>query len=187
MITRRGLAVVAVSVAFAIGGRTLGLGEFYGFAAGGLGLVVAAFVTTRAGGDDVTLTRHITPSRVHVGSPWRVAIVATNRGRKRSPVLAVSTTFSSAQRYARFSLAPLERGGRAEAAFRLPTDKRGVFTLGALVVERADIFGLVSRKSEAAPATSWKTPFGSFTASTHSAKATAESGVLRAGFKWCPP
>ncbi|MEY2397232.1 MAG: hypothetical protein QOJ00_406 [Actinomycetota bacterium] len=153
MITRRGLAVLAASVALAIGGRTLGLGEFYGLAAGGLGLVAAGFITTRAGGDDVTIARHISPTRVHVGSPWRVAIVATNRGRKRSPVLAVSTTFSSAQRYARFSLAPLERGGQAEAAFRLPTDQRGVFTLGPLVVERADIFGLFSRRKEAAPAT----------------------------------
>jgi uncharacterized protein (DUF58 family) len=89
---------------------------------------------------------------VHVGSPWRVAITATNRGTRRTPLLNVSTTFSAAQRYARFALAPLERGGRADAAFRLPTDRRGVFTLGPLIVERADIFGLVSRKTEAAPA-----------------------------------
>lgn len=153
MVTRRGWAVLAASVALAIGGRTLGLGEFYGLAAGGLALVIAAFVTTRSSGGDVMLTRQISPGRVHVGNPWRVAIVASNRGRKRSPVLAVSTTFSAAQRYARFSLAPLAGGGRAEAAFRLPTDKRGVFTLGPLVVERADIFNLVSRRREAAPAT----------------------------------
>ncbi|MBA2609662.1 MAG: DUF58 domain-containing protein [Actinobacteria bacterium] len=152
MITRRGLAVVAASLALALGGRLLGLGEFYGLAGGGLGLVAAAFIATRSGSYDLVVTRDITPTRVHVGSPWRVAIVATNRGTRRTPLLNVSTTFSSAQRYARFALAPLDRGGRAEAAFRLPTDRRGVFTLGALIVERSDIFGLVSRKTEAAPA-----------------------------------
>jgi uncharacterized protein (DUF58 family) len=153
MITRRGLAVIAASVALAFGGKLLGLGEFYGLAGGGFGLVVAAFIATRTRSDELEITRQVTPTRVHVGSPWRVAIVATNRGVRRSPLLAVSTTFSSAQRYARFSLAPLERGGRADAAFRLPTDRRGVFTLGALVAERSDIFGLVTRRSEAAPST----------------------------------
>jgi len=152
VVTRRGLAVIAASLALAVGGRLLGLGEFYGLGGGGLGLVLAAFVMTRSRGDDVVVTRTITPTRVHVGSPWRVSISATNRGTRRSPLLAISTTFSSGQRYARFALAPLGRGEKADAAFRLPSERRGVFMLGPLVVERSDIFGLVARRSEAAPA-----------------------------------
>jgi uncharacterized protein (DUF58 family) len=150
VITRRGIAVLAASVAFVVAGRIIGLGELYGLAGAGVGLVVAGFVVSRAR-HAVVVTRVITPARVHVGSPWRVELQAENRGRRRSPLLAVSTTFSAAQRYARFSLAPLEPGGRASAAFRLPTDRRGVFTLGPVLVERADMFGLVSRKVEAAP------------------------------------
>ncbi|MEY2425604.1 MAG: hypothetical protein QOI61_1176, partial [Actinomycetota bacterium] len=99
------------------------------------------------------VTRVITPTRVHVDMAWRVELRATNRGRRRSSLLAISTTFSSGQRYARFALAPLAPGESAVAAFRLPTDRRGVFMLGPLLVERADIFGLVSRRTEAAPAT----------------------------------
>lgn len=151
MVTRRGLAVIAASIAIAIAGRTIGLGEFYGLAGGGLALVAAAFLMTRNRGDNIVVTRTITPNRVHVDSPWRVEMRAANRGTKPSPLLAVSTTFSLGQRYARFSLAPLAPGAGAEAAFRLPTERRGVFTLGPLVLERSDIFGLVSRRTEVAP------------------------------------
>lgn len=151
MITRRGWAVIGASVAIAIAGKVLGLGEFYGLAGGGIGLVVAGIVLTRNRGDDVQVSRTITPKRVHVGSPWRVEIRAVNRGRKASPLLSVHTTFSLGQRFARFALAPLEPGKTADAAFRLPTDRRGVFTLGALILERSDIFGLVARRTEVAP------------------------------------
>lgn len=153
MVTRRGMAVIAASVAIGVAGRLLGLGEFYGLAAGGLGLVVAALILTRRRGEEVAVSRNISPSRVHVGSPWRVEITAVNRGSRKSPLLSVSTTFSAGQRYARFVLAPLETGAKADAAFRLPSERRGVFTLGALIVERSDIFGLVARRTEAAPPT----------------------------------
>ncbi len=149
MITRRGWAVIVTSVAIAIAGRTLGLGEFYGLAGAGLGLVAAGIVMT-SGRSDVGVTRAITPNRVHVGSPWRVEVRAVNRGTKPSPLLAVHTTFSLGQRYARFALAPLAPGTGAEAAFRLPTDRRGVFNLGPLILERSDVFGLVARRTEVA-------------------------------------
>lgn len=152
LITRRGLGVVAVSIALIVVARVLGLGEMYGLAGGALGLVIAAFVITGLR-NDVTVTRTITPSRVHVDQVWRVELHAVNTGRRRSSVLSVSTTFSAGQRYARFQLAPLAPKAHAQAAFRLPTDKRGVFTLGPLIVERVDVFGLVSRKTEVAPAT----------------------------------
>ncbi len=152
MVTRRGLAVTAVSAALAIIGRIVGLGEMYGLAGAGIGLVLAGFVVTNRP-NAVQVDRVITPTRVHVDNAWRVELKAVNRGRRRSPVLAVSTTFSQGQRYARFLLAPLEPGATASAAFRLPTDRRGVFTLGPLVVERADVFGLVARRTEAAPTT----------------------------------
>ncbi|HUR77215.1 MAG TPA: DUF58 domain-containing protein [Acidimicrobiales bacterium] len=150
MITRRGLAVIAASVALAVVGRTVGLRELYGIAGLGVGLVVAAFVVTRTS-NRVRVTRTISPSRVHVDQAWRVELTATNEGRRRSSLLAVSTTFSAGQRYARFALAPLDPGASVTAAFRLPSDKRGVFTLGPLVLERSDIFSLVSQKTEAAP------------------------------------
>ena len=147
MITRRGLAVIAASVALAIVGRIVGLRELYGIAGLGVGLVAAAFIVTRVH-NPVRVTRTITPTRVHVDNAWRVELVAQNRGRRRSPLLAVSTTFSAGQRYARFALAPLAPNESVHAAFRLPSDKRGVFLLGPLLVERSDIFGKFEDESE---------------------------------------
>ncbi|MEY2473023.1 MAG: hypothetical protein QOK28_2352 [Actinomycetota bacterium] len=152
MVTRRGLGVIAASLALAVVGKVLGLREMYGLCGAGLGLVAAGFIATR-GRSGVVVTRTITPARVHVDSAWRVEMHAVNRGTRRSPVLAISTTFSAGQRYARFALAPLAPRAEATAAFRLPTDRRGVFTLGPLLVERSDIFGLVTKRVEAAPAT----------------------------------
>jgi uncharacterized protein (DUF58 family) len=143
--------VIAASLALAVVGKIIGLREMYGLCGGGLALVAAGLITTR-GRSGVQVTRTITPSRVHVDSAWRVEMRAVNRGTRRSPVLAVSTTFSAGQRYARFALAPLVPGANASAAFRLPTDRRGVFTLGPLLVERSDLFGLVTKRTEAAPA-----------------------------------
>src|SRR5689334_14808393 len=124
----------------------------YGLCGAGLGLVAYGFFATR-GRSGVQVTRTITPARVHVDNAWRVEMRAVNRGARRSPVLAISTTFSAGQRYARFALAPLAPRAEATAAFRLPTDRRGVFTLGPLLVERSDLFGLVTKRTEAAPAT----------------------------------
>jgi uncharacterized protein (DUF58 family) len=151
VLTRRGVAVLAASFALGVAGRILGLRELYGLAGLGVGLVIAAFVVTR-GSNPVRVTRSIAPTRVHVDQPWRVELVAVNSGRRRSPLLNVSTTFSAGQRYARFSMAPLPPGASVDAAFRLPSDKRGVFTLGPLLIERTDIFSLVSVRTEAAPA-----------------------------------
>ena len=153
MITRRGWVALAASATLAVAGRLVGLGELYGLAGAGLALVLAGLLLTRRGTNRVVLQRRITPNRVHVGSPWRVELIATNTGTLRSPLLAVSTTFASGQRYARFLLAPLAPEARVEAGFRLPTDRRGVFTLGPLVVERSDVFGLVARRTNAMPAT----------------------------------
>jgi uncharacterized protein (DUF58 family) len=153
VITRRGLGVIAASLALAVVGKVLGLREMYGLCGAGLALVVAAFAVTR-GQNGVRVTRVITPTRVHVDNAWRVELNAVNTAKtRRSPVLSISTTFSAGQRYARFVLAPLVPGATSSAAFRLPTDKRGVFTLGPLLVERSDLFGLVTKKVEAAPAT----------------------------------
>jgi uncharacterized protein (DUF58 family) len=152
VVPRRGFGVIGASLALAVIGKILGLREMYGLCGAGLALVVAAFAVTR-GRNGVHVTRVITPSRVHVDNAWRVELHAVNRGTRRSPVLAISTTFSGGQRYARFALAPLVPGASATAAFRLPTDRRGVFTLGPQLVERSDLFHLVTKRVEAAPAT----------------------------------
>jgi hypothetical protein len=71
VVTRRGLGVIAASLALAVTGKILGLREMYGLCGAGLALVVAAFIVTR-GRNGVRVTRVVTPSRVHVENAWVV-------------------------------------------------------------------------------------------------------------------
>src|SRR5436190_341117 len=53
-----------------------------------------------------------------------------------------------------FAVAPLAPGESARAAYRLPTDQRGIFSLGPLEMVLSDPFGLTSMSSEVAGMTS---------------------------------
>jgi uncharacterized protein (DUF58 family) len=68
-------------------------------------------------------------------------------------VLSARDPFDGGRRWARFLLAPLSPGEVARAAYRLPTEERGVFDLGPLEVQLADPFGLATTSFLAAPAT----------------------------------
>ncbi len=59
----------------------------------------------------------------------------------------------SGTRGALLHLAPLSPGGRARAAYRLPTAKRGVIGIGPLTVQISDPFGLTAVTTKAAAAT----------------------------------
>ena len=144
------LAAAVVSIA---AGRILGLEDVFLV---GAGLVVALIIAAayvhlvRA---DVTATRRLRPARVHAGSASRVELTLTNRARRRSPVLSVRDPFDNGARSARFLVAPLAPGEIGRAAYRVPTDQRGVFDLGPLEVTLSDPFGLAVAVTEAAPMT----------------------------------
>jgi uncharacterized protein (DUF58 family) len=64
-----------------------------------------------------------------------------NLGGRRSPVLALRDEVSGT-RGANLSVGPLSPGGVVRAAYRLPTDRRGVLRVGPLAVIFGDPFGL---------------------------------------------
>jgi len=68
-------------------------------------------------------------------------------------VLDARDPFDHGRRSARFLIAPLGPQERARAAYRLPTERRGVFDLGPLELRLSDPFGLASTALEAAAAT----------------------------------
>jgi len=68
-----------------------------------------------------------------------------NVGRSRTAVLAACDPFDGGRRWARFQLAPLAPGEGRTAAYRVPTDRRGLFDLGPLQLVRTDPLGLVTR------------------------------------------
>ena len=132
-------------------GRILGLPELYavGAAIGLLGLVCAAWVAWRD--VDVVVTRSVRPSRVHAGNPSTVEVQVRNRSKRSTPVLRLRDPVTGTAG-ADLLLAPIPMANSSRVAFRLPTSKRGLVTVGPMTVEIADPFGLASSRTSAAPA-----------------------------------
>lgn len=153
MITRRGLGFLAAGAGLVALGRLLGLTELYVLATACWALVAGAAWQARRAGLSVQAERHLHPERVHAGTDSRVELAVRNAGPRRTPVLSVRDPFDGGRRQARFLLAPLHPGETARAAYRLPTDRRGVYALGPLEVQFSDAFGLAAVSRVVAPAT----------------------------------
>ena len=68
-------------------------------------------------------------------------------------MLTVRDPFDRGRRQARFLLGPLRPDTSSRAAYRLPTERRGVFEIGPLEITNTDSFGLASTRQVVAPAT----------------------------------
>lgn len=150
MPTRRGWEALAGGVALIVLGRILGLPSLYVVGTAGIVLVLAALAWVRLHRFELDATRQVQPARVELGSAARIELTVRNAGRRRSPVLMVTDPFDGGQREARFLLSSLPAGEEGRAAYRLPTERRGVFSLGPLELELRDPFGLATVSVEAA-------------------------------------
>ena len=144
MLTRHGwTALVASVAAFAIG-RTFGLIELYVLGAGLTAAVVVAVVVVRRRLADVRVRRIVRPSTVSVGEQARVDIRVSNVDRRRTPHLLLWEPVGDSGG-APMQLAGLAPGESASAAYRVPTQRRGVLVAGPLRASRRDVLGLASR------------------------------------------
>ncbi|MBW3557938.1 MAG: DUF58 domain-containing protein [Actinobacteria bacterium] len=151
--TRRGWSVVAATVALLVGGRVLGLVELYILAAGTGALCAAALGYVTLHRLEVRTERVLHPPRVHAGGSSRVDLSIHNAGGRRTPVLEVRDPFDQGWRWARFLVPPLAPGASSRAAYRLPTEERGIFDIGPLEVALSDPFGLARSRSTSAAVT----------------------------------
>jgi uncharacterized protein (DUF58 family) len=148
-LTRRGWALATITAALLVGGRLFGLVELYvaGTATGLLLGSTALFVgLTRL---QVEVRRTVHPPRVYAGTPSRVDLVVRNRSRRKTPVLRLEDTVTGT-RGAQLLLGPLAPGADAQAAYRLPTARRGIVQIGPLTVALGDAFGLSEIRLEGA-------------------------------------
>jgi uncharacterized protein (DUF58 family) len=150
MLTRTGWLTAILAIIAGIAGRLFAIVELFVIAAvlGSLVLVTLAWVRMTA--VRLRVSRVVTPARVHAGESTRIEVSAKNTGAGRTPVLHLSDPVAGT-RGARLHLAPLRGNDTAQAAYRLPTDKRGVVNVGPLQLEIADPFGLARRRAIAAP------------------------------------
>jgi uncharacterized protein (DUF58 family) len=97
----------------------------------------------------VDVARELHPARVHAGTPSRVELRVANRSGQRTPVLTLRDPVGRG-RTARVVLAPLARDDTVRAAYRLPTERRGLLRVGPMSIEVTDPFGLASSTTEGA-------------------------------------
>ncbi|MET0826020.1 MAG: DUF58 domain-containing protein [Acidimicrobiales bacterium] len=151
LLTRAGWGVLLAGGVALLCGWLFGLPELLILGLSLLVLLVGAGATTMFTSLRLEVVRSLHPDRVHAGSASRVEVLVRNRGRRRTPVLTLRDGVSGTAG-AELFLAPLERNGRIRAAYRLPTRRRGVITVGPLEVELGDPFGLTQVAVIAAPA-----------------------------------
>jgi uncharacterized protein (DUF58 family) len=150
VLTRTGWLTAVLAIVAGVAGRLFAIVELFVIAAvlGSLVLITLAWVRMTA--VRLRVSRVVTPARVHAGESTRIEVSAKNTGAGRTPVLHLSDPVAGT-RGARLHLAPLRGNDTAQAAYRLPTDKRGVVNVGPLQLEIADPFGLARRRAIAAP------------------------------------
>jgi uncharacterized protein (DUF58 family) len=151
MLTRQGWLVGIGAGVLLLGGRILGLFEVFALGVVALVLLVGSVVLVRSSRLQLEVGRVVHPSRVHVGQRSRVDLSVRNRRSRRTPVLRLRDPVSGT-RGADLLVPPLAPSERSVAAYRLPTDRRGIVEVGPLEVVVSDPFGLVDMATDAAPA-----------------------------------
>jgi uncharacterized protein (DUF58 family) len=150
MLTRQGWLVGIGAAVLLLAGRFLGLPELFALGAVAAALVIASALLVHAARLELEVGRVLHPSRVHVGMPSRVELAVRNLRDGSTPVLRLRDPVSGT-RGADLLVPPLGRGERTVAAYRLPTDRRGLVQVGPLDVVVGDPFGLVSVATPGAP------------------------------------
>lgn len=150
MLTRQGWVVGLGSILLLAAGRILGLRELFALGSVAGVMLIGAAVLVSISHLDLEVGRAVHPARIQVGTPTRVELAVRNLRPTRTPVLRLRDAVSGT-RGADLLLSPLDRGERTVAAYRLPTDRRGLVKVGPLLVEVGDPFGLTRVATPAAP------------------------------------
>jgi len=149
VLTTSGWSVSFGSLSLIVVGRLLGINELFLLGAGGIALVVAALIRVATIRLRIDVGRELQPPRVHAGTPSRVELEIRNRSGLRTPVLQLRDPVGRG-RTAKVVLAPLGRDEVVRAAYRLPTERRGLLRVGPMAIEITDPFGLASTTIEGA-------------------------------------
>ncbi len=92
----------------------------------------------------LAVSRQLEPVRVRRGSPALGLVRIRNTGRRRAPGLTVEDR--AGDRSVALDVPALRPGQEFASTYRLPTDRRGIFDVGPLVLAQTDPFGLLARR-----------------------------------------
>jgi uncharacterized protein (DUF58 family) len=145
-LTRRGWSLFGGALGLVVGKFLLGRVEMLALGIAALVLIAGVVLwLDLVSPPQLNVARRVRPDRLHVGSDGRIDILVENQGTRASPLLQVTDWFDERRRAARFLVPPLEPGGQARAAYRIPTRRRGRYVVGPLVLGAGDPFGLARR------------------------------------------
>src|SRR3954453_7303929 len=144
-LTRRGWALFGAASGLVVAARLLGALELTVLGVAGLALLAAAYLWVRSRPPVLEIQRVVHPTRVHAGADARVDLEIVAPGPGKSAQTTLTDAFDGGRRAARFLIPALERQQRARAAYRVPTTRRGRFSLGPATLGIGDPFGLARR------------------------------------------
>ena len=144
MLTRHGWTAVAATVAAFVIGRVFGLLELFVLGAGLAVAIAFSLVSIARPLPPLQVRRIVRPALVAVDEPARVDIQIVNTGTRRTPHLLLWEPVGD-NGGAPMQLAALAPGEAAQAAYRVPTTRRGLLTTGPLRAQRRDVLGLCRR------------------------------------------
>ena len=142
-LTLPGGLTAAVSAALLVAAYVLGYPRLAVLGVGGLA-ALATGVASAARRPALEMTREVFPSRVQRGEPAVGMLTITNHSRLAGARIEARDAFGDQELAVPV---PYLRGGACrEIGYQLPTGHRGVFDVGPLRWERADMLGLVRRQ-----------------------------------------
>jgi len=153
VLTRRGWGLTLGALGLAVTGRILGVLELYVLAAGAWALMGSALAFLALRTSEIDARRTLSPARVQCGDETMVELSVTNTGRRPTAVIELRDPVDGGPLRARLLLAPLAAGASERASYRIPTERRGVLSVGPLEARRSDPLGLATTARVVAPQT----------------------------------
>lgn len=124
-------------------GRLFGLMELYVIGSGLLLCVLAGLVHVRTRFVHMSIQREIEPAYPTAGTEVTVSLILHSL--RRTPTCELIDVVDQTSRVG-LTLTPLARHRTARVRYRIPTQRRGVLSLGPALVDVSDPLGLLSRR-----------------------------------------
>lgn len=144
MPTSRGWLALGFGAVALIAGRLFGMVELYIVGTALIAIAVVAIVVAVMRPLQLGVGRSVTPPRLHVGSVGRVELAVRN-GQTKTPVMRMTDAVQGTAG-AQLFVSPLASNEVTRAAYKLPTERRGIVTVGPVNFEATDPFGLATRR-----------------------------------------
>ena len=147
--SRQGWMVLLCAIATGVMGRVFGVIELYFLSAALAIASFAGYLAVLIRRPRVGVRRWVRPEVLTAGDVGRVDVVVRANGVGWRPSFELIESVGT-DRTARMAVTPMRGGTEKSAGYRVPTERRGVLTIGPLLAVRSDVLGLARSVSSVA-------------------------------------